>query len=260
MLGGRGHQTHADEGHPRVTLAALGTLRSGSQPVYLPPLLLLPGDKGEVAKLAMMWLGEDEVGGIPGASHPHPGSPHPVPKSQVFPFQEPSGKAREIQAKGTRVVARATPTPGPGRAPRAKGPGGGHSPLRPGSARSTVARPGAERAAPVREAGLGAGERAAPKAERWQSPAVAPSSSWGTGCQPAAASACLPVCTTRRGNGTRPRRRLALASPRLPPPGPGGPPRDAPSRWEDPETRAGGGFFSQGGRNMSLFPPCPPNT
>ena len=72
-----------------------------------------------------------------------------------------------------------------------------------------------------------------------------------------AASACLPVCTTRRGNGTRPRRRLALASPRLPPPGPGGSPRDAPSWWEDPETRAGGGFFSPGGRNLSLSPPRP---
>lgn len=162
MLGGRGHQIHADEGHPRVTLAARGTLRSGSPPVYPPPLLL-PGDKGGVAKPAVVWLGEDEVGRISGASHPHPASPHPVPKSQVFPFREPSGKAREIQAKGTRVVVRETPTPGPGQAPRAKGPSGGYSPLRPGSARSTVARPGAETAAPVREAGLGAGEGRPPR-------------------------------------------------------------------------------------------------
>lgn len=76
MLGGRGHQIHADEGHPRVTLAARGTLRSGSQSVYLQPLLLLPGDKGGVAKPAVVWLGEDEVGGfrVP---------PTPIPRPRI---------------------------------------------------------------------------------------------------------------------------------------------------------------------------------
>lgn len=57
----------------------------------------------------------------------------------------------------------------------------------------------------------------------------------GPGTQPVAASLCHPPqhrSTTRR--------RLVPASPRLPPPGLGCPPRDAPSQWEDREARGGG--------------------
>ena len=95
MLGGRGHQTHADEGHPRVTLAARGTLRSGSPPVYLPPLLLLPGDKGGVAKPAVVRLGDDEAGGFRVPPTPFP---RPLIQSRNLRFS-PSKSLRERPEK-----------------------------------------------------------------------------------------------------------------------------------------------------------------
>lgn len=62
-----------------------------------------------------------------------------------------------------------------------------------------------------------------------------------------AASLCHPP-----RHRSAPRRRLAPASPWLPPPGLNCSPRDAPSRWEDPEKREGE-VLSRGGLN--LFPP-----
>ena len=120
MLGGRGHQTHADEGHPRVTLAALGTLRSGSQPVYLPPLLLLPGDKGEVAKLAVVWLGEDEAGGEGGDSGcllPPSRVPASSPEISGFPLPRAFGKGPRNPSQGDKGGGQGNSHPRAGTSP-----------------------------------------------------------------------------------------------------------------------------------------------
>lgn len=136
------------------------TGRCGSQPVYLPPLLLLPGDKSEVAKLAV--AGRGRGGGIPVPSTLRPGSSHPVPKLQIF-LPRDFGKAREIQAKGTRVVARATPHPQARTSPARERTQWWTLTPALQVVRARQSRGRRERAAPVREAGLGAGEGRPPR-------------------------------------------------------------------------------------------------
>lgn len=191
--------------------------------------------------------------GWPGdSSHLHPISQvlHPAGALPASLSPEASRKSSGNSLKGVVRLFRPGKWP-PGRPPpgqaQPRAPKGLQGPprvqcrpltLSPGRAPPVVARPPQSRClepsegTPLRGQGWSwqvTGRASEAKGRR--SPTVVPSP-WSPGAQPMTAS----LCHSPR-HRSAPRRRLAQASPQLPPPGLGCPPRNAPSRWEDSERR-----------------------